>query len=156
MIVSPMGTPEHGRSAMQLYRALLPCIDARGWEAFTGNVDVCAEGPREPLVPDFVLAPVDCPRWGLRELLSSGLVLVAEVVSAGSVREDREEKPRVYARGNVPMMLVIDPVASPPAVSLFGDPEDGRYQTVTQVTMGKPLHLPEPIDFDLDTAIFLP
>ncbi|MEV6983341.1 Uma2 family endonuclease [Sphaerisporangium sp. NPDC051017] len=95
MLVSPMGTPEHADAAMNLCRALWPIIDAHGLDAFTGNVDVCIDGPRDPVVPDFVLAPPDCPRWG-RELLSSGLVMVAEVVSPGSVREDREDKPDLY------------------------------------------------------------
>jgi Uma2 family endonuclease len=155
MIVSPMGTPEHGRSAMRLYRALWPVIDVHAWDAFTSNVDVCIDGPRDPIVPDFVLAPVDCPRWGARELLSSGLLMVAEVVSPGSVREDREDKPDIYARGGVPVLLVIDPEDAPPSVTVLSDPEDGFYQTITRVTMGKPLRLPPPIDFDLDTGIFL-
>ncbi|WP_181871223.1 Uma2 family endonuclease [Sphaerisporangium album] len=95
MIVSPMGTPEHADAAMSLYRALLAVIVPHGWRAYTGNVDVCIDGPRDPIVPDFVLAPVDCPRWGDRELLSSGLLMVAEVVSPSSVREDREDKPDI-------------------------------------------------------------
>ncbi|WP_308249863.1 hypothetical protein [Sphaerisporangium fuscum] len=52
-------------------------------------------------------------------------------------------------------MLVIDPVDSPPSVTVLSDPEDGFYQTVTRVTTGKPLRLPAPVDFDLDTGIFL-
>ncbi len=155
MIVSPMGTPEHGRSAMRLCRALFPLIDEHGWDAFTGNVDVCIDGPHDPIIPDLVLAPLECPRWGDRELLSSGLLMVAEVVSPSSIREDREDKPDIYARGGVPVMLVIDPEDGPPSVTVLSDPEHGSYQTVTRVTMGKPLRLPFPIDFDLDTGIFL-
>ncbi|WP_239137018.1 Uma2 family endonuclease [Sphaerisporangium rufum] len=155
MIVSPMGTPEHADAAMALYDALAPVAKLHGWRAYTGNVDVCIDGPRDAATPDFVIAPVDCPRWGTRELLSTGLLLVAEVVSPGSVREDREDKPDLYARGGVPVLLVIDPLDSPPSVTVLSSPKDGRYQTATCVVMGKPLRIPGPINFDLDTAIFL-
>jgi hypothetical protein len=49
LIVSPVGPPAHGRSAMRLNRALAPLMDERGWESWVGNVDVCVEGPREPV-----------------------------------------------------------------------------------------------------------
>ncbi|GAB3886537.1 hypothetical protein GCM10027612_23790 [Microbispora bryophytorum subsp. camponoti] len=64
LIVSPVGTPEHGQAAMHLFRAFIPLLDERGWRAWAGNVDVCIDGSREPVEPDFVLAPKDCPRWG--------------------------------------------------------------------------------------------
>ncbi|WP_093169912.1 Uma2 family endonuclease [Sinosporangium album] len=156
LIVSAVDTPEHGRMAMRLYRLLLEEIEKNDWDGFTGNVDVCIEGPRDPVEPDFVLAPADCPRWGERELLSSGLIMAAEVVSPGSVEQDRVAKPRIYAGGGVPMMLLIDLVASPPAVTVFSDPREGVYQAVGKVPMGTSLYLPHPIDLDVDTAVFLP
>ncbi|MBG0821080.1 Uma2 family endonuclease [Planomonospora sp. ID91781] len=154
LIVSPVGTPEHARIAMRLYSALLPIIEERGWDGFSGNVDVCIDGPRDPVEPDFVLAPADCPRWGTRELLSSGLFMVAEIVSPGSVIDDRDRKPDLYAMGLVPVMLLIDPVAAPATVTVFSDPKGGEYHTVSRVAAGSPLHLPAPVDFTLDTSIF--
>ncbi|MEU0571625.1 Uma2 family endonuclease [Nonomuraea sp. NPDC005983] len=154
LIVSPVGTPEHADCAMELYAALLPIMRANGWKGRSGNVDVCIDGPRDPVEPDFVLAPSDCPRWGDRELLSSGLIMVAEVVSAGSTHSDRVEKPAVYATGQVPIYLLIDPVAKPPAVTVFSEIKDGAYSTTTTVSIGSPLRLPDPIDFELDTSIF--
>ncbi|MBG0813210.1 Uma2 family endonuclease [Planomonospora sp. ID82291] len=154
LIVSPVGTPEHARIAMRLYSALLPIIEERGWDGFSGNVDVSIDGPRDPVEPDFVLAPADCPRWGTRELLSSGLFMVAEIVSPGSVIDDRDRKPDLYAMGLVPVMLLIDPVAAPATVTVFSDPKGGEYQTVSRVAVGSPLHLPAPVDFTLDTSIF--
>ncbi|MER6946167.1 Uma2 family endonuclease [Nonomuraea sp. NPDC000554] len=129
-------------------------MDTHGWEAFTGNVGVCVDGPREPVAPDFVLSPPDCPRWGDRELLSSGLIMVAEVVSAGSAVRDRLEKPAVYATGSVPIYLLIDPVAQPPALTVYSDIKDGAYSATTTVSIGSPLRLPDPVDFELDTSIF--
>ncbi|MCT9928797.1 Uma2 family endonuclease [Planotetraspora sp. A-T 1434] len=154
LIVSPVGTPEHGLLAMRLFRSFIPLMDERGWDAWAGNVDVCVDGPRDPVGPDFVLAPKDCPRWGERELLSSGLKLVAEVVSRGSAEDDRGKKPGIYAGGGVPVMLLIDPIATPPAVTVFSEPKDGRYHTSASVTFGREIHIPDPVDFTLDTSVF--
>ncbi|MEZ0074934.1 Uma2 family endonuclease [Planotetraspora sp. GP83] len=154
LIVSPVGTPEHGWSAMLLYDAFRSLCRERGWRAWSGNVDVCIDGPRDPVEPDFVLASKDCPRWGERELLSSGLKLVAEVVSRGSAEDDRGKKPGIYASGGVPIMLLIDPIATPPTVSVFSEPKDGRYHTSASVTFGGEIHIPDPVDFALDTSVF--
>ena len=93
LIVSPVGTPEHGDAPWSSTVRSYPSWTSIDWKGRAGNVDVCIEGPRDPVEPDFVLAPTDCPRWGDRELLSSGLIMVAEVVSHGSVRRDRHDKP---------------------------------------------------------------
>ncbi|WP_436760474.1 Uma2 family endonuclease [Streptosporangium sp. V21-05] len=154
LVVSPMGGPEHARIAMRLYRALLPLLEEKEWDGFSGNVDVRIDGPRDPVVPDFVLAPADCPRWGARELLSSGLLMVAEIVSPGSTVDDRDRKPVIYASGGVPVTLLIDPVAAPATVTVLSDPKEGEYRTSTRVETGSRLHLPEPVGFTLDTSIF--
>ncbi|MER6827988.1 Uma2 family endonuclease [Streptosporangium sp. NPDC000563] len=155
LIVSPSATPRHARVARSLSRALIPVEDENGWESFSGDVDICVEGPRDTIVPDYCLVPVDAPLWGEREILSSGLILVAEIVSPGSMEMDRATKPRIYAGCGVPIMLIVDPVASPPAVTVLSDPEEGTYRTMTHTEMGKPLRIPSPVDFDLDTSIFL-
>jgi Uma2 family endonuclease len=154
LIVSPVGTPEHADNAVLLLRALLPLTDEHDWRVYPGNVDVCIDGPRDPVEPDLVVAPRDCPRWGDRELLSSGLKMVAEVVSKGSAEDDRERKPGIYARGGVPVYLLIDPIATPRSVTVYSDPVDGRYQTSATVVMGGELHVPKPIDFPLQTSVF--
>ncbi|MFC0864964.1 Uma2 family endonuclease [Sphaerimonospora cavernae] len=154
LTVSRLGTIEHARAAMQLFESLIPIIDERGWHAWTRNVDVCIDGTHEPVVPDFVLAPVNCTRWGGRELLSSGLKLVAEVVSPGSAHDDRELKPDIYARGGVPVMLLIDPLAESGTVTVFSEPKEGRYQVISTVTFGREIYIPDPIDFTLDTSVF--
>ncbi|GGO71079.1 Uma2 family endonuclease [Nonomuraea cavernae] len=154
LIVSLVGTPEHADCAMALYRVLIPVMDEHGWKGRAGNVDVCVEGPREPVEPDFVLAPPDCPRWGERELRSSGLIMVAEVVSAGSALRDRVEKPPLYATGGVPIYLLIDLLAEPPSVTVHSEPRDGAYLARATVPVGSPLRLPSPIDVELGTSVF--
>ncbi|MFG1750298.1 Uma2 family endonuclease [Streptosporangium sandarakinum] len=155
LIVSPFGTPRHARIARILSRALIPVEDANGWESFDGNVDICIEGPRDAMAPDYCIVPLDAPLWGGREILSSGVIMVAEVVSPGSTRTDHLVKPGVYAGCGIPIMMIIDPVSSPPAVTVLSDPEDGAYRTAVHAELGKPVRIPDPVDFDLDTSIFL-
>ncbi|MFI6799793.1 Uma2 family endonuclease [Streptosporangium canum] len=155
LILSPSGIPRHGRIAMHLAFALLPILDGNGWESFAGNVDVCIEGPRDTVIPDYCLALRNAPLWGDREILSSGLIMVAEIVSPGSMETDRATKPRIYAGCGIPIMLIIDPVASPATVTVLSDPEDGAYRTTTRTEMGKPVRIPAPVDFELDSSIFL-
>ncbi|WP_250905361.1 Uma2 family endonuclease [Nonomuraea sp. NEAU-A123] len=154
LIVSPMGTPEHGWIASDLSEALLPLRKERGWRAAVGTVSICIEGSRESLAPDYLLSPPNCRRWGEYELLSSHVLLVAEVVSPSSVHRDHHEKREVYAQGGVPIYLLIDPIADQPAATVFSEIKNGAYQQTTRVVMGTPLYLPKPIDFELDTSIF--
>ncbi|MDF5756513.1 Uma2 family endonuclease [Spongiactinospora sp. TRM90649] len=154
LIVSPLGSPEHQDAVTILSVALVPHAREKGWKTYAG-LDVCTDDTRECYAPDLVIAPHDAPRWGRRELFVSGLVMVGEVVSPSSVDNDREHKPEVYATGGVPIYLLVDPIDDPPSVTVFSEPADGTYTTFTTVTMGKEIHIPEPIDVTLDTAIFL-
>lgn len=154
VIVSPLGTPEHSWIAADLHDALLPIRTRHGWRGSVGGVNVCIEGPREPVAPDYVLSPRNCPRWGSLELLSSHLIMVAEVVSPSSVVRDRKEKPRIYATGGVPVYLLVDPLDERPTITVFSHIDEGAYRSIHKVAVGTPLYLPQPVDFELDTTIF--
>ncbi|MFI6799794.1 Uma2 family endonuclease [Streptosporangium canum] len=155
LILSPSGSPQHARIARRLSRALIPVEDGNDWESFSGDVDICIEGPRDIAVPDYCLVRMNAPLWGDREILSSGLVMAAEVVSPGSKKMDHTVKPGIYAACGIPIMLIIDPVASPPMITILSDPENGTYRTTTDAPLGKPVRIPAPVDFELDTSIFL-
>lgn len=154
LIVSPVGSPENQWRATLFVDALLPLARERGWRVYPG-LDVCLPGTRTPLEPDFAMAPKDAPRWGEREVFTDGLVMVGEIVSPGSAEDDRHRKPGAYARGGVPLMLLVDPIGEPPTVTVFSRPAEGRYAERTEVEMGEKLHIPDPVDHVLDTAVFL-
>jgi len=154
LIVGPVGSPENQWKATVFVEAFLPLARERGWRVYPG-LDVCLPGTREPFEPDFAMAPTDAPRWGEREVLTDGLIMVGEIVSPASVDDDRDKKPGIYARGRVPLMLLVDPVREPPTVTVFSRLKDGAYAEKTEVEMGEKLHIPDPVDFTLDTGIFL-
>jgi hypothetical protein len=83
------------------------------------------------------------------------MIMVGEVVSKSSVEIDWEDKPGIYATGGVPVFLIIDPVSRPGTVTVFSEPKEGQYNVSATVTMGGTIYIPDPVDFSLDTSLFL-
>lgn len=81
-----------------------------------------------------------------------GVAMVLEVTSTRP-KADREVKRRCYARGGIPFYLLIDRDTS--EVTLLSDPREEDYRQRCTVPFGKPLALPEPFAFDLETSDFL-
>ncbi len=105
------------------------------------------------LIPDAVFAPVGAftgqPSW----MSPENVLLVVEVTSTKAER-DRGAKRRAYARGSVPLYLLID--RGEQSVTLFGEPGGSGdlidYRESTRVPFGKPVDLPSPFSFSLDTG----
>jgi DNA-binding transcriptional ArsR family regulator len=80
------------------------------------------------------------------------VILVAEVISRSSIREDREVKPRACALAGIPLYVVVDQFTSPVTVSLFSVPGPDGYSAINSVPVGQKLHIPDPFDVPLDTG----
>ncbi|MEU5953609.1 Uma2 family endonuclease [Streptomyces sp. NPDC047525] len=80
-----------------------------------------------------------------------GVALVVEVTST-KPQADREAKRRCYARGGIPLYLLVDREGS--SVTLFRDPEGDDYRQDCTLPFGKTVALPEPFGFELETAEF--
>ncbi|MDT0611947.1 Uma2 family endonuclease [Streptomyces lancefieldiae] len=114
--------------------------------------------PMDHLIPDCTFAPTaqrlyrGADPW----MPCEGVAMVLEVTSS-KPRVDREAKRRCYAGGGIPLYLLVDRQAS--SITLFSSPEkiDHRddYREHRTLPLGKPLALPEPFAFELDTADFL-
>lgn len=63
---------------------------------------------------------------------------------------DRTGKRDAYARAGIGVYLLVDRQRR--EVAVFSAPEDDRYGDVHTVPYGKPLALPEPLAFMLDTS----
>ena len=70
--------------------------------------------------------------------------MVVEVTSTKPDR-DREAKRHCYARGGIPLYLLVDREKSD--VTLFSDPEGADYRQHGTVPFGKQLDLPAPFSF---------
>ncbi|MFF4103278.1 Uma2 family endonuclease [Streptomyces sp. NPDC001903] len=82
---------------------------------------------------------------------AAALSLVAEFTSTSAKDADWTEKLDVYGQ-LVPVYLVIDMQDS--EITCFRDPSPNGYRSRTTVSFGKPLQIPEPFGFELDTTGF--
>ena len=83
------------------------------------------------------------------EYAAKDALLVVEVASPSNGNDDRKwgRKYKAYAKGLVPIYLLVDPHAETgPSLTLFTQPNGTRYQSETTVHFGTPLRLPEPFD----------
>nr|WP_095874469.1 Uma2 family endonuclease [Streptomyces sp. TLI_235] len=111
-----------------------------------GNKGLIVPGGR--CIPDGTVSPVghfeDAESWAD----PAGVLLVFEITSSNPAK-DREAKRLGYAAAGIPCYLLID--RSDRSARLFTDPADGDYTAHVQVPFGKPLDLPTPFSFTLDT-----
>ncbi len=150
----PDGSHEHclSRIASRIHTG------SRTAMAFSGNKGLKLKSahacPQDHAIPDGTLAPRDLRlyRGAGPWMPCAGVAMVVEVTDARP-ETDRETKPRCYARGDIPLYLLVDREAS--AITLFSAPEGDEYHERRTRPLGKPLPLPAPFGFDLDTADFL-
>ncbi|GAA3843929.1 Uma2 family endonuclease [Streptomyces phyllanthi] len=110
--------------------------------------------PKNHVIPDGTFAPTELRLYRGAEswMPCDGVAMVAEVTST-KPQADREAKRRCYARGGIPLYLLIDRKAS--SVTLFSYPEKDDYRQLCTRPFGKSIALPEPFAFDLETSDFL-
>lgn len=110
--------------------------------------------PKDHAIPDGTFAPEELRlyRGAGPWMPCDGVAMVLEVTST-KPRIDREAKRRCYARGGIPLYLLVDRDVS--SITLFSDPERDDYRQHCTLPFGKPLALPEPFAFELDTTDFL-
>jgi hypothetical protein len=143
VIVRGANSSRHAATVWALTSPLMPRVTAMNAAIFYGPATP-ARVTGDVLRPDLAVVP-----HGLRELDASDLHLVAEVVAASTAGQDRHVKPPIYARGGVPLYLLVDFET----VTLFSDPRDGSYRSQATATIGEKLTLPEPFGIGLDTGI---
>lgn len=110
--------------------------------------------PKDHAIPDGTFAPTKLRlhRGADSWMPCDGVAMVLEVTST-KPKSDREAKRRCYARGGIPLYLLVDRETS--SVTLFSEPENDDYPELRTRPFGKPLTIPEPFAFELDTADFL-
>ncbi|MFI7399673.1 Uma2 family endonuclease [Streptomyces sp. NPDC049541] len=156
IVVTPPPDGEHEKYISRIVRQV---IKRSATEMdFSGNKGLRLRSgeacPKNHVVPDVTLAPLERDLFGGADswMPCDGVVMVLEVTST-KPRADREAKRRCYARGGIPFHLLVDRDAA--SVTLFSDPEKDDYRELCTRPFGKPLTLPAPFAFDLDTTDFL-
>jgi Uma2 family endonuclease len=110
--------------------------------------------PKNHVIPDGTFAPTTLRLYRGADswMPCDGVAMVLEVTSS-KPNADREAKRRCYARGGIPLYLLVDRDTS--SITLFSDPEKDDYRQHCTLPLGKPVALPEPFAFELDTTDFL-
>lgn len=107
--------------------------------------------PKNHLVPDGTFAPMELRLYRGADswMPCDGVAMVMEVTSS-KPQADREVKRRCYARAGIPLHLLVDRDTA--QVTVFSEPKEDDYREHCARPFGKPIALPEPFAFDLDTA----
>ena len=116
----------------------------------------------DEFIPDLAYYSFDDLDPDVWRIPANALVMAVEVLSgvdnSAAARRDRKYKATSYAASGVPLYLLVDQVRK--SVVIHSDPQynadakQQRYSTVSQVPYGGKLHLPDPFDRTLDTAVF--
>ncbi|MET8942239.1 Uma2 family endonuclease [Streptomyces sp. NPDC004542] len=102
--------------------------------------------------PDLHVADESAFEAEGRHADGAALSLVAELTSDSTKDADWLDKLETYGRV-VPVYLLLDMHVQ--EINAFWDPSPKGYRSRTNVPFGRPLHVPAPFDFDLDTSEFI-
>ena len=129
LFVTPSPTPLHQDIAGSLYTLLRSVVFESGrGRVYFAPLDVrLAENT--VVQPDLIVSP-----FGSRPVLTEARVegapsLAVEIISPSTSDYDRVAKRDLYARYGVPEYWLVDPDAE--TITVFGDPQDGRYRSRT-------------------------
>lgn len=107
------------------------------------------DGSDRFFVPDLAVAH---PGANSKEELQNKAVLIVEVTSPGckAVANDLDVKPKRYARGGVPLYLLVDQARSEWTLHSLIDGWP-RYEVHSSGRYGVPIELPKPFGFSIPT-----
>lgn len=154
LIMNPPGI-EHRKIVRSIVKAAQQAFDAGlipvDWETYETFQWEFGDGTRRYFIPDIVFVHPDA---ATAEEERASIALVVEVTSPTSrdaVYNDRTVKPAQYAKGGVPLYLLVDQERA--AWTLHGLAEGWqRYQIVAEGTYGEDIMLPVPLGFAIPTA----
>ncbi|MFD0272487.1 Uma2 family endonuclease [Kitasatospora sp. NPDC127111] len=145
IVVTPPPDGEHATAFSLLNRQFMRKAEIEF--DLSGNKGLIV--PTGRFIPDGTISPVghflNAGSWAD----ATGVLLVFEVTSTNPVK-DRDHKRRGYASAGIPRYLLVD--RGKGLVTLFTEPQAGDYTARNEVPFGKPLDLPAPFSFTLDTA----
>jgi Uma2 family endonuclease len=153
LVMNPLGF-EHRRivrsivtSLIRAYLSLTPV----NWSVYSEDFQWdLADKTGRFYVPDVVVVHPDA---GTREEERAAIALVVEVTSPSSpdtVLNDRETKPRQYARSGIPLYLLADQELGSWSLHALASGWQ-RYQVAADGKFGEPIPLPGPFSFEIAT-----
>ncbi|WP_042419486.1 Uma2 family endonuclease [Streptacidiphilus anmyonensis] len=120
----------------------------------SGSSDLASAEVGKVRNPDLTYLPdesVDLPEHDVPARMA---LVAVELVSPKNPENDWIGKLRDYPVMGIPLYLIVDARAK--TVTLFSEPENGRYRSREDADFGETVRIPAPFDFVLETAALLP
>nr|WP_237555190.1 Uma2 family endonuclease [Streptomyces sp. SID4948] len=117
------------------------------------NTDLVSPGVGKSRNPDLTYLPAGVLETTDTQVPAEAAVIAVELVSPSNPENDWVGKVRDYPMMGIPMYLVVD--ARLKSVTLFSHPDGRKYHRREDADFGEILRIPDPFDFDLDTATLL-
>lgn len=138
----------------RIVRSVQDQIPHDRWERLQTQ-DISIPGESSEPQPDLVVMELGAFDGPGRLIPAPAVTLLMEVVSKSSVDRDYGEKRSIYAAGQVPVYLIIDPMAAHSVVLTdpIGKGEDADYRTERTFKFGAPVPL-DLLGVKLETAGF--
>lgn len=160
IVLSPSPTRKHSQIVAELIRQLAPLAAESGWY-LTNEIGIRIGHTEEALIPDLIVLPSEVldedEEAESCDIASEELLLAVEVTSDSSARRDRKTKLWSYAYGMIPVYLLVDRHEGEGTVTVYSEPDgNGNYVELQKTAFGKPVTLPDPIGFEIDTSRFTP
>ncbi|WP_199037862.1 Uma2 family endonuclease [Glycomyces salinus] len=102
--------------------------------------------------PDVYVVDLDMIDLDSNVLPGQALSLVAELTSNATRENDLGWKLDIYGTSGVPVYLLFD--MKEKQVTVYSKPSAKGYREHSTVEFGKPVHVPAPFEFGLDTSAF--
>ncbi|MEV0281646.1 Uma2 family endonuclease [Streptomyces sp. NPDC050610] len=153
--VSPPPNNRHNFIAHRVHRRLLAALP-EDWGVYQ-TLGAAVPSRNSLYIPDLAVV-ADSVVCGEESnfIPAAAAELVVEITSKSTASYDRIKKAEGYAQAGVPFYLLIDCWApGGPTVTLYGEPKDAVYRTLSAVKLGEPIHLPEPFGLELGTEAFV-
>ncbi|MCU4746819.1 MULTISPECIES: Uma2 family endonuclease [unclassified Streptomyces] len=146
IVLRASATPFYNR----IVRDLGSQFQREDWEALPEQAVISPDSSFEPK-PDLSVTTLDAIADNPNPLPCHSVDLVVEVVS-GDRDVDQIKKLFWYGTSKVPLYLIVDP--NDGLSHLHAKPYGRGYRTRTTTEFGRPVELPEPFGFALDTTGF--
>jgi Uma2 family endonuclease len=152
LLVSPQPAVPHYRVVNLLHELL---VLRRPRHLFVGqNGGVLKRSRKDTyLVPDLLVTPMSALKGSLAVFDPKAALLVVEVLSPGSRKNDNVTKRHYYGWMGVPNYWIVDPIARNLHVMAL-DGDDSTYRDVATVEAGEEWHTEDPFPITLDPAEF--
>ncbi|GGX58064.1 Uma2 family endonuclease [Streptomyces noursei] len=116
-----------------------------------GNIDLVSPNVTMSRNPDLTYLPEEVLETTSGKIPAELALITVEIVSKSNPENDWTGKLRDYPLMHIPLYLIVDPQQK--TVTLFSEPENGRYRSREDADFGENIHIPAPFGFTLDTSM---